>query len=98
MMSAGVDTSAVVGGLVLVVIGAFLGYAVIPRDVDTDNLGSSHMWHEPRCLVRSPVPLRAAPPHGIRCRIMNRAGGFSANAAANAARARASERQMAKVS
>jgi len=46
MMSAGVDTFAVVGGLVLVVIGSFLGYAVIPRDVDTDNLGCSHMWHD----------------------------------------------------
>jgi hypothetical protein len=37
-MAAGVDTFAVVGGLVLVVIGAFLGFAVIPR-----ALGCSHM-------------------------------------------------------
>jgi hypothetical protein len=33
--------------LVLVVIGAFLGFACIPRDVDTDRLGCSAMWHEP---------------------------------------------------
>jgi hypothetical protein len=46
-MFAGVETFAVVGGLVLVVIGIFLGFAVIPRDVDTDRLGCSHMWHEP---------------------------------------------------
>jgi hypothetical protein len=46
-MFVGADAFSVVGGLVLVVIGVFLGFAVIPRDVDTDNLGCSHMWHEP---------------------------------------------------
>jgi hypothetical protein len=44
---AGVDAVSVAAGLVLVVIGALLGFACIPRDVDTDNLGCSHMWHEP---------------------------------------------------
>jgi hypothetical protein len=46
-MFTGVDAFAVAGGLVLVVIGAFLGFACIPRDVDTDRLGCSAMWHEP---------------------------------------------------
>jgi hypothetical protein len=42
-----VDGFAIAGGLVLAVIGAFLGFACIPRDVDTDRLGCSAMWHEP---------------------------------------------------
>lgn len=46
-MFTGVDGFALVGGLILTVIGAFLGYACIPRDVDTDQLGCSAMWHEP---------------------------------------------------
>jgi hypothetical protein len=46
-MFTGVDAFAVAGGLALVVIGAFLGFACIPRDVDTDRLGCSAMWHEP---------------------------------------------------
>ena len=58
-MSAGVDALATVGGLVLVVIGAFLGYAVIPRDVDTDELGCSRMWHEPPLTA---LPLTNRPP------------------------------------
>ena len=63
-MVTGVDAFAVVGGLILAVIGAFLGYAVIPRDVDTDDLGCSHMWHDPPLTdtLTSRLPDGASPP------------------------------------
>jgi hypothetical protein len=41
------DGYALAGSFVLALIGAFLGFACIPRDVDTDRLGCSAMWHEP---------------------------------------------------
>jgi hypothetical protein len=42
------DAFALAGSFVLAVIGAFMGFACIPREVDTDRLGCTHMWHEPQ--------------------------------------------------
>ena len=40
------DAYALAGPLVLVVTGAIMGFACIPRDLETGNVGCSAMWHK----------------------------------------------------
>jgi hypothetical protein len=86
--------------------GAVQGLLAIttPRlDSDSDSRSSticrgpvSHSFGQPAALYQSPSGWRFTT--RIRFRIMKRPAGFSATAAANAARARSSERQIASVS